>query len=223
MKWTLNRAQQSENITYLRSFSNIDAQGEIHKQLQPSSILSSEKKVQKLLRVLTSEYINPFDPNLDKDKLYNLSSGTPVGSELAREILDVLPNGKTTHQRFVEDRLESTDIKFHDPIKRQKLFLFSNGGKKMEIKANNGKSKLGKLLSTSAKHERIIDFEKALEYPLTAVPLSLANADRSRRMTQKSALMAVFVKKALQSRVSSFHLGYQCPLCHLEYIPFVRR
>ena len=135
-KWTLNRAQQAENTACLRSFSNIDAQGEIQKQLQPSSVLASEKKVQKLLHVLTSEYINPFDPGLDKDKLYNLSSGTPVCSELAREILDVLPNGKKAHQRFIDDRLESTDAKFHDPIKRQKLLLFSNAGKKLEIKAN---------------------------------------------------------------------------------------
>ena len=54
---------------------------------------------------------------------------------------------------------------------------------------------LGKLLATSTKHERTIDFEKALEYPLTSVPLSLANADGTRRMTQKSTLMDVFVKK----------------------------
>ena len=64
----------------------IKTQGEIHQQLRQSSILSSEKKVQKLLHVLTTEYINPFDPSLDKDKLYNISSGTPVDSELAREI-----------------------------------------------------------------------------------------------------------------------------------------
>ena len=43
--WTLNRAQQAENTVCLRSFANIDAQGEIHMQLRPSSILASEKKV----------------------------------------------------------------------------------------------------------------------------------------------------------------------------------
>ena len=115
---------------------------------------------------------------------------------------DVLPNGKAAHQRFVDHRLESTNLKFHDPIKRQKLFLFSNGGKKIEIKANGiskvveaNRDVLGKLLATSTKHERTIDFEKALEYPLTSVPLSLANADGTRRMTQKSTLIDVFVKK----------------------------
>ena len=114
--------------------------------------------MQKLLHILISQYINRLDPDLDKDKLYILSSGTPVSSEMAREILDVLPNGKTAHNRFINDRLQSTDVKFHDPVKQQRLFLFSNSGKKLEIKAN-GKSKvikanrdvLGKLPVTSKK------------------------------------------------------------------------
>eukprot|EP00794_Sanderia_malayensis_P002284 gene2284-2627_t len=154
-------------------------------------------------------YINPFDPGLDKDKLYNLSSGIPVNFELPNETLNVLPNGKRAHCQFVNSRLESTNIKFHEPIKRQKSFLFSNCGKKIEIKVN-GKSKvveanrdvLGKLLAASTKHERTIDFKKALEYPLTSVPLSLAKADGSRRMTQKSALMDVFVKKCSRDNIN---------------------
>ena len=81
-----------------------DAQGEIHKQSQPSSILTSKKKVQKLFHILISEEINLFEPGSDKDKLYNLSSRTLVCSELAQEILDVLPNGKTAHSRFTNDR-----------------------------------------------------------------------------------------------------------------------
>ena len=38
---------------------------------------------------------------------------------------------------------------------------------------------------------RRTDFEVALVYPLTSVPLSLSNPDGSRRVTQKSKLMEV--------------------------------
>ena len=51
-----------------------------------------------------------------------------------------------------------------------------------------------KLLATSTKHGRIVDFKKALEYPLTPVPLSLGNADGTRRTTQKSALMDILLE-----------------------------
>ena len=50
---------------------------------------------------------------------------------------------------------------------------------------------LGKLLSISAKAAKPINFEKALEYPLYPVPLSLAHPDGSKRSTQKSKLLQV--------------------------------
>ena len=65
-------------------------------------------------------------------------------------------------------------------------------GKVKVIEAN--RDVLGKLLATSTKHGKIIDFKKALEYPLTPVPLSLTNADGTRRTTQKSALMDILIE-----------------------------
>ena len=45
---------------------------------------------------------------------------------------------------------------------------------------------LGTLLACSFKLQKIIDFEKALCFPLSPVPLSLANPDGSPRKTTKS-------------------------------------
>ena len=50
------------------------------------------------------------------------------------------------------------------------------------------------LLSASAKSGQVIDFAKALEYPLGPVPLGLANTDGSRRVTSKSKLLKVTLK-----------------------------
>ena len=47
------------------------------------------------------------------------------------------------------------------------------------------------MLALSAKHEKLINFEIALQYPLCPVPISLANPDGSRRKTTKRALMKV--------------------------------
>ena len=48
-------------------------------------------------------------------------------------------------------------------------------------------------MALSAKHEKLINFEIALQYPLCLVPLSLVNPDGSRRKTTKSALMKVVI------------------------------
>ena len=50
---------------------------------------------------------------------------------------------------------------------------------------------IGTLLALSAKHEKLIDFKTALQYPLCPVPLSLAHPDGTRRKTAKSTLMKV--------------------------------
>ena len=84
-----------------------------------------------------------------------------------------------------------------------KLALFSSSSKKVTIEDNKkaksievNRNILGALLSISAKSGQAIDFEKALEYPLCPVPLSLANPDGSRRVTSKSKLISVILKKA---------------------------
>ena len=86
---------------------------------------------------------------------------------------------------------------FHDPITRNKPSLFSHEQLKTQkknqmnevIRAN--RNILAKLLSLSAKFQEPIDFSKALEYPLSAAPLSLAFPDGTKRYTQKSKLLDV--------------------------------
>ena len=46
-------------------------------------------------------------------------------------------------------------------------------------------------MALSAKHDKLIDFETALQYFLYPVPLSLAHPDSTRRKMTKSALMKV--------------------------------
>ena len=41
----------------------------MYKPLRPSQILKSESSVQSLVRVMETEYVNPFDSSLDKSRL----------------------------------------------------------------------------------------------------------------------------------------------------------
>ena len=92
-KWCLNRGDQAKNTSSLKELAEIEKVKEVNKSLRPSQISSSEKKVQKVMEVLLDEYINPFRMDLDKEKLLNLSSGTPVDDAVAEILLHVYNNG----------------------------------------------------------------------------------------------------------------------------------
>ena len=107
-------------------------------------------------------------------------------------------NGEVQYNEFVKNRLRSTDVPIHDPIKRNRLSLFKTASKKVQVKQERKQSLvevnrniLATLLAHSAKTGRTINFKAALEYPLSSVPLALANPDRSRRVTKKSQLMEI--------------------------------
>ncbi|KAG1652172.1 hypothetical protein GQR58_026483 [Nymphon striatum] len=205
LKWTLNRPAQAKNTNALMALADVNSSDEGYKSNRPSQILKSEKFVENIMNVMTEEYINPFDESLEKDCLYNLSSGIQVELGIANEISQVKSKGDAQYEEFVTNRIKSTDVPIHDPIKRNKLLLFKNSSKKVEVKQDSKQSLvevnrniLAKLLAHSAKTGSAINFQAALEYPLSSVPLAFANPDGSRRVTKKSQLMEVVLSYSEQ-------------------------
>ena len=149
--------------------------------------------------------MNPFDCSLGSTKLYNLSSGVPVDETSCLGILSIKGDGEKRYHDFVDSRLLSEETKFHDPLTRSKYTLFKNFSRKVNMFERSGKLKavevnrnvFGTLLALSARSERLIDFQKALSYPLCFVSLSLANPDGSRRTTQKSKLSNVIYENSV--------------------------
>ena len=69
--------------------------------------------------------------------------------------------------------------------------MLANPSRKKDTNYEAVKAKwnvLGKLLTLSANAQKLIDFEAALSFPLSHVPLSLAYPDRTKRSTKKSKL-----------------------------------
>ena len=202
LKWTLNRSEQARNTAVLLSMAGMKSASDIYKPLRPSQILKSEVMVTNVVNVL-SECINPFDSGLDKDYLFSLSSGVPLqDKEAVERILSLREVGEENYNDFKRDRLLRKKIKFHHPIKRNELSLFSNTNKSIKIKTSTktkvvefNRNIVGTLLAYSARNEKMIDFEKSLEYPLCSIPLSLANPDGSPRSTTKSKLLKVITQK----------------------------
>jgi len=168
------------------------------KDLRPIQILKSEKNVQSIENVIQNEYINPFGlmDDRDKEKLVNLSSGVPINGNNADEILQMFSSGNKLYDCFRNERLNSTEIPFHCAIKQNKYASFSKSLATTLIKSKDGKTKvievnrsiLSALNSYSLKSGIAVDFQEALEYPLCPIPLSICNADSTRRFTAKSKL-----------------------------------
>jgi hypothetical protein len=202
LKWTLNRSEEAKNKAKLFEMAGMSLSNEVYKSLRPSEILKSESYTTSVFNMLSKEYLNPFDAELDTSFLYNLSSGTPIEEDISEEILNNRIEGEALFETFITDRMLKKEILFHDPIKKTKLVLFKASSKKVSLTRSTvvktvevNRDILGTLLALTPRTEKVINFENALEYPLCSVPLSLACPDGTPRKTAKSKLLDVLRKR----------------------------
>ena len=113
-----NRSYQAENTQALYEMAGIKRSTEDYKCTPPSQIIKSEHRVTKLKEVLGNEFLNPFDPSLEHEYLFNIGSGIPVDKDLSEAILAMKDKGEDLYKVFLQNRIVSTKEKIHDPIKR---------------------------------------------------------------------------------------------------------
>ena len=107
LKWTLNQAKQAENT---KALAGLGEEQTMYKPLQLSQILKSKSLVQSLVRVMETEYVNPFDSSLDKSKLYHLTSGTPIAADIATGILNLSERGTELATKYVNERIKTNEV-----------------------------------------------------------------------------------------------------------------
>ena len=182
---------QAKNTEALYDLANIKSSELVYKSLRPSNIMKSENFVEKITKVMTMEYFNPFDVKLGPENLYNLSSGVPIEASLAEEILSVKQLGEECYKDFVDNGISCKSMILLIDT-RNKTKLFKSAGKNVVLHHKNkeqvvevNRDILGKLLAHSEKTQRAIDFKKGLTYPLCPIPLCFAHPDGTRRTTAK--------------------------------------
>ena len=153
----------------------------MYKAFRPHQIRKSENWIVTLAQVISQDFLDPFDCNPDSTKLYNLSSGVPVDEASCLGILSIKGDGEKRYQDFVDNKLLSEETKFHDPLPKSKYTLFRSCSQKVNMLERSGKLKavevnknvIGTLLALSARSERLIDFQKAVSYPVGSVHSAL--------------------------------------------------
>ena len=109
----------------------IGTESERYKSCRLSQILRSEERVSKVIDVVSDEYINPFNPEIDKSKLLNLSSGVAVPENITEENLALPVRGVQLADEFQKERLLSTSVPFHEKIKRNVNKTFMSAKNKL--------------------------------------------------------------------------------------------
>ena len=76
------------------------------------------------------------------------------------------------------------------------------------------------LLSFTIKTGKSIDFEAALKYPLSPIPLSIANADGSKRETSKAKLKEIILSSITSGAEENY--GHEKDAFVLDMIAVIR-
>ena len=119
----MNRPYQAKFAESLLDISGLRSAQSTRKCLRPSEIVKSSRTVEHLKATLKTQFIDPFDADLEQDKLYNLVSGYPVNDEVSESLLTVESRGKERMEQF-EERLttDTPDQMFFSPIKKSRSF-----------------------------------------------------------------------------------------------------
>ena len=166
------------------------------KCLRYSEIRRSNEMVGKVMDVIVTQFINPFDESLDSDKLYSLVSGGAVNESISDSLLSAQKNGQELMKDFINRiTVKENKDKFSDTIKRFRLKTIQDSFVKAKVSKNGKEGEvrvqrdiLCKLVSLSNSNKSAIDLEAALNFPLAPVCLPLSNCDGTIRKTVKSKL-----------------------------------
>ncbi|CAB4002759.1 Hypothetical predicted protein [Paramuricea clavata] len=120
---------QAQDLYLLRT--SIDQRGE-----QTINHDAKTSAVREIIRVLTEEYINPFDVVIEGTELFNLSSGVPLH---CTDVLNCSEIGQLKFEKFTKESISCKLKPFHDPIQKTKITMFKDMTKSTKVD-NNGKS-----------------------------------------------------------------------------------
>ena len=127
-KWVLSRPGQVEYVAALKEVTGIDKCSQNpRKCLRSSEIKKYEMYVQRVKDILTEEFINPFSKEMDKRKLYNITSGTYTSNDMSECLLTIFKRGKIRMVEFKERIGKNASNKYiFNPIKREKWKSFKD-------------------------------------------------------------------------------------------------
>ncbi|KAJ8664697.1 hypothetical protein QAD02_006359 [Eretmocerus hayati] len=208
MRWSICFGAIRELVSSLLDEAGMNPKQAITNDLRECNIRRSQSHVKKFREALNVR-INPFSPNLPKDKLFNLVTGESAPSDVTEFLLSVETVGDKQRKQVMlhcEGDLERFGSM---PIHKNQIRTFKSLVKKTSVRVGEKtremqiqKNLFGRLLGISI--EKKIDLHKVLGYPLTQVPSSMCHLDGNIHKTDKAALTKG-IEKLAQDPSDSCH------------------
>ena len=183
-----------------------------HKDLSKAEIKRNQEYASKTADAICN-FLNPFDAETDISKLYNISSGAAVLTDVESDLLNAEKLGSECRKAFVENRLIKGQY-FFEPIKRMKLKTMMSAKKNIKLTTSQKKvieyrhmgNIVTKLLVKSQGGEIGLDMTKLMTYCLTPVPYCIGIADGFLAKTNKANSFSFLTKDIMDVPVPTVNV-----------------
>jgi len=202
-RWCTTSTQRGMSVTELRRLTGLLSEEQSRIQLRESRILKDNQHIHALLDTVT-ETCDPFSaPASESECLLNIATGKGASPATEEYLLQSLSVGHEMQKNFRQECADD-NTRLLKPIKRRKVRNFASENtkpkqhSKCNVIVNSQRDRFIRMLVVIAQKTNF-DLKHVLSYPITDVPLSIAQPDGSLLKTEKSKLL-----KKLESMQDGF-------------------
>ena len=191
-RWADGHFAKMTIVTNLMDELNLTKNEDITEGLKTHRIKRDQRDLEKIKQMIVDN-INPFNPDLEKDKLFNISTGKAASEDTQNFLLNVMKIGKDRRDTFIEECAAKNE-RFHERINRVKINNFQKEGIKVKAKKKNKTVEIeltrdlfGRCLYLALQNK--IDMAEVLKFPCIPCPLSMCHPDGTMLKTAKATLL----------------------------------
>ena len=193
-RWAQSHSIRVTVVSQLYEDLGLTSKEDVSDELRPCNLKKNNKSLTKLLTAIPNS-MNPFSSEIDKDHLFNISTGKAAKEETSTFLLDIGSIGRKKRESFIQACCDDPSA-FIEPIKKTKLKTFAteNGLFKVSSRLQEKitsvaitRDLFGSILFHALQSK--IDMAEVLSYPLTPVPLMLCHVNGTMKTSPKSKLL----------------------------------
>ncbi|XP_011858812.1 PREDICTED: uncharacterized protein LOC105556339, partial [Vollenhovia emeryi] len=118
-RWCKSHSIRSSIISHILQKTGLTKNQDITADLEKNRIKKSTAQLNNFFEGIDRN-LNPFDENIDKQKLFNISNGQAASSSIAEFLLNIEINGNELREKFISECAEDHN-RFEKPIKKNKI------------------------------------------------------------------------------------------------------
>ena len=200
--WSVRSQVSRDTGNLFEQFSDEEETDLHRKDSTPARINAEEEKVETLVHLLETQDVFRL-PSKDKtanapgNELVAISSKDVASDDICQDLLSCESRGKKLVEGFIRTRLSERSTDFYAPLPKNKsktfahLYRETSGTQQRTLKILKADRKLLQRLFNAASSGRDVQTAEVLEYELSPVPLSLADASGQMNSTPKAQILNV--------------------------------